>query len=180
MTPADGRVGDAGQDELREEWRPVLGYEGTYEASSRGRIRSLPRPNTAGGLRRLHQNSSGYLTVRLHANGVSRTHRVNVLICEAFHGPRPEGQVCRHLDDNKLNNTPANLAWGSKSDNGLDAVRNGIHYLLNRSGCSAGHRWTSENTRWVTKGDSRPYRECRICARRRDREWRERKREIAS
>lgn len=47
-----------------------------------------------------------------------KTYKVARLICEAFHGPAPEGKpVCMHLDENSRNNRPENLAWGSQKEN---------------------------------------------------------------
>ena len=47
-----------------------------------------------------------------------RTYRVAVMVCEAFHGPRPfEEAVCMHLDENPRNNRPDNLRWGTMKEN---------------------------------------------------------------
>jgi hypothetical protein len=54
-----------------------------------------------------------------------RTRLVHSFVYEAFNGPPQEGQVCRHLNDIKLDNRPVNLAWGSHEDNYADAKRNG-------------------------------------------------------
>lgn len=50
---------------------------------------------------------------------------VHCLVLEAFVGPCPENQECRHLDDNPLNNDLSNLCWGTKRENAHDAIRNG-------------------------------------------------------
>jgi hypothetical protein len=47
------------------------------------------------------------------------------LICEAFHGPCPDGYECRHLDGDKRNNSAANLAWGTPSENNRDKEAHG-------------------------------------------------------
>jgi hypothetical protein len=47
------------------------------------------------------------------------------LMLETFRGPRPKGQECRHLDDNKHNWRIENLKWGTRFENGQDRVRNG-------------------------------------------------------
>ena len=51
--------------------------------------------------------------------------KVHHLVAEAFIGPRPEGMLCLHRDDDKLNNTPANLYWGTQKQNQQDCIRNG-------------------------------------------------------
>lgn len=47
------------------------------------------------------------------------------LICEAFHGPCPDGKECRHLDGDKTNNAASNLAWGTKLENEADRIGHG-------------------------------------------------------
>jgi hypothetical protein len=62
---------------------------------------------------------------RLQLLGQSKSIRVHLLIAEAFHGPKPAGAECRHLDDNRFNNDPSNLVYGTRRQNQEDAVRNG-------------------------------------------------------
>ena len=50
------------------------------------------------------------------------------LVLEAFVGPCPSGMECCHYDDNQRNNVLSNLRWGTKSDNAMDRVRNGLRY----------------------------------------------------
>jgi hypothetical protein len=64
---------------------------------------------------------AGYLRVKI--DGQPRSlHR---LIAEAFHGPCPEGQECRHLNGDRADNRPSNLCWGTRSENMRDRVRHG-------------------------------------------------------
>jgi len=62
---------------------------------------------------------------RLQLLGISTSLRVHLLIAEAFHGPKPPGSECRHLDDNRFNNNPSNLEYGTRRQNNEDALRNG-------------------------------------------------------
>ena len=120
---------------MTEEWRPVVGYEGLYEVSDLGRLKRLARiteptsyhPN---GRRYGEQildpaRGSGYRTTRLYRNGDAQTVKIATLVCEAFHGPRPEGMVTCHWNDVRDDDRAANLRWGTLSDNARDAVRNG-------------------------------------------------------
>ena len=50
---------------------------------------------------------------------------VHAVVCTAFHGPRPEGMLVRHLDGNTMNNRADNLAWGTFKDNEADKLRHG-------------------------------------------------------
>ena len=116
-----------------EEWRPVVGYEGVYEVSSFGRVRSLDRWVKANsgrrrtGVRYFTPSASGknkkYKRVLLRNPDKQRP--VHHLVLEAFVGPRPEDCEARHLDGNPGNNRLDNLAWGTKAENQADKIRHG-------------------------------------------------------
>jgi hypothetical protein len=59
------------------------------------------------------------------ADGVIEKIYLHRAICEAFHGPCPDGQVCRHLDGNRKNNAAENLAWGTPKQNNADKIAHG-------------------------------------------------------
>lgn len=117
-----------------EIWKDVIGYEGYYQVSNIGRVKSLDRAfirsngwNDFKPSRILVHNldSKGYIKFSFYKNGVSKTVRLHQLIANAFI-PNPNNhKIVRHLDDNKLNNRLDNLAWGSDLDNKADAIRNG-------------------------------------------------------
>lgn len=151
---------------MSEEWRPIPGWEGFYEVSSEGRVRSVERtvPNRPGvfmtlsaRVLRLGENR-GYPVAWLTRGNQRREFRVSTLVCEAWHGPRPEGMVCRHLDDVKTNNTPQNLRWGTASENTYDKVRNGLHPMASKTHCKRGHPFNDINT-YIYNGT----RHCRTC-----------------
>ena len=79
------------------------------------------------------------MTVTPSVDGKRVTAALHGLVLEAFQGPRPEGLVARHLDDNPLNNTVENLVWGTQSENVLDAVRNGTHRQTQKTHCPRRH-----------------------------------------
>ena len=147
-----------------ENWRAVLGYEGTYEVSDLGRVRSLPRIDAQGGSRRLRyfnpsrMDSWGHLGVKLRRDGVTKSVYVHRLVLEAFVGPRPDGMVACHWNDIPDDNRLSNLRWGSKSDNGFDRVRNGRDPNANKSHCLRGHPFSPENT--ILRDSRRHCREC--------------------
>lgn len=70
-------------------------------------------------------NQKGYMRVNLVIEGKNRPVGVHELVLDAFHGPRPEGMVGRHLDGDQTNNTPDNLAWGTHFDNAQDRQAHG-------------------------------------------------------
>lgn len=110
-----------------EKWRPIAGFP-YYFVSNYGRVCSVDRIASDDSIRygcvlRPGTPGSGHLMVTLGRD--SSTHRVHVLVLEAFVGPRPEGQEGLHWDDNPINNWLSNLRWGTHSENQRDAVRNG-------------------------------------------------------
>lgn len=115
---------------MEEEWRAIAGFA-DYEASNLGRVRSWSprtwnaRRPSAPRLLRPVQMVSGYLAVFLCASGIRVQCTVHVIVLESFMGPRPTGMICRHLDGNRRNNRLPNLAWGTQTENLLDAHNHG-------------------------------------------------------
>lgn len=123
---------------ITEEWRQVVGFEGRYEVSSLGRVRSIDhftiqrdkggnlRPfRRSGKLLRPGTGSHGYPTVAI-GKGNSRT--VHSLVAEAFIGPRGRDQEVRHKDGNRQNPIADNLHYGTRSDNVRDMIRHGTFW----------------------------------------------------
>lgn len=102
-------------------WRAVPGFEGHYEVSSAGEIRSIQ----SGRVRRLFVRKNGYRAIYLTAGSQSKCVLVHSVVLSAFVGQRPAGMVCRHLDGNPANNTVSNLAWGTPAENSNDCRMHG-------------------------------------------------------
>jgi hypothetical protein len=124
----------ARRDYLKEIWKPVIGYEGFYEASNLGNIRSLKRATTSGRVLKQHVNKrNGYCTVSLSKNNVIKCKRVHKLVYMAFHPDKiiSEGynkyETIDHVDGNKTNNRIENLNLCTQSENQLRAYRLGIN-----------------------------------------------------
>lgn len=116
------------------EWRPIPGYEGYYEVSSTGLVRSLDRTvvcangvekRLKGRALQCFEQPSGHLFVGLRRGEGKKMFRVHSAVMLAFVGPRPNGLEVRHLDGNPKNNSLENLAYGTRSQNHLDAYRHG-------------------------------------------------------
>jgi hypothetical protein len=105
----------------------------------------------------------GYIVASLWANGHQVNRKVHQLVCEAFNGARPEGAITRHLDGDRTNNVPENLAWGTCTENNLDAVTHGTHWAARKAVCKHGHSLAGENLYInATSGN----RQCRTCLKR--------------
>lgn len=117
----------------REVWKDVAGFEGLYQISSKGRVKSLERltPGKLGSLRRtqekmmkLQKNIKGYPTVMLHKDGKGHAKLVHRLVAYAFiENPLNLPQV-NHKDTNKENNNIENLEWITGIDNMRHAFAN--------------------------------------------------------
>ena len=105
-----------------EIWRPVVGYEGLYEVSSYGRVRSLDRYDRRnqfrkGKLLKNKDNGNGYLICSLSKNGIIKNKYIHRLVVEAFI-ERPDGLYeVNHKDENKKNNSVDNLEWCDRKYN---------------------------------------------------------------
>lgn len=109
-----------------EIWRDIKGYEGLYQVSNLGRVKSLERyVKGIYGLRKVQQKiisitrirTNGYMQVHLTKNGIAKTYQVHRLVAEAFI-PNPHNlPIVNHKDENKINNCVWNLEWCTYSYN---------------------------------------------------------------
>ena len=117
-------------EKMNEIWRPVRGYEGLYEVSNLGRVRSLDRMvpvRKAGGktFQRIHRGAikktfrvrNGYLMVHLNKNGEEIKTLVHRMVAEAFLPKTANKTVVNHLDYCRQNNRADNLEWTTSRDN---------------------------------------------------------------
>ena len=122
-------------DQTIERWRPVPGWEGFYEVSDHGRVRSLDRvvangtgmARKRGRIMRTFICRSGYPSVKLAQQERREGPMVHRLVLDAFVGPCPPGHETRHLNGRPTDNALANLAWGLPTENAADRRAHGTH-----------------------------------------------------
>ena len=102
-----------------EKWKPIPGYEGLYEVSSYGRVKSLEKYRYNNGGKQLLKerilrpinNGNGYFMVRLYKNKTYKYYLIHRLVAEAFI-PNPDNlPIINHRDEDKTNNVTDNLEW---------------------------------------------------------------------
>lgn len=98
---------------MEEIFKSIQGYEGLYEISNLGKVRSLKRNK----LMKPCNHGDGYLVVHLRKRGVSETKLVHVLVAETFLGTCPNGYEVDHIDHNRANNRLDNLRYLPMSEN---------------------------------------------------------------
>lgn len=108
-----------------ETWKNIKGYEGLYQVSNMGRVKSLERKGRKSE-RILKQavTHDGYLRVGLYAGGKQKTLKVHRLVCEAFHENPDNKPEVNHIDEDKTNNNAANLEWCTRRENVNHGSRN--------------------------------------------------------
>lgn len=105
---------------MEEIWKDIKGFEGAYQISNLGRVKSLERYVPSSGktpqkikekIRKLFSTTAGYLYVVLSYNHIRKTALIHRLVAEAF-VPNPNNLECvNHKDENKQNNIVENLEW---------------------------------------------------------------------
>ena len=114
-------------------WKPVKDYEGLYEVSSSGEVRSKDREIATairhnqsriarGRLLKQNRKRNGYMTVDLAKNGKVKTTLVHRIVAEAFLPPVPGCEYVNHKDGVKTNNSASNLEWVTSSRNRQHAI----------------------------------------------------------
>lgn len=155
-----------------ERWLPVVGYEGYYEVSDQGRVRSVDRIVTfRTGARRRYaarivtgwRDSSGRRTVYLSRAGSTVPHRVYVLVLMMFVGLPPVGMEGCHENGDPSDDRRINLRWDTHGANMRDRTLHGTDPMRNRTHCPKGHLLQEPNL--VPHCTTRGYRACLACRR---------------
>ena len=156
-----------------ERWLPIDGYEGFYEVSDLGKVRSVDRTVAAGcGRTRLARGrtlvqtpnlTDGRLTVKLSQRSKTKTWLVHQLVLFSFRGRRPSGMLGCHNDGDNHNNVLENLRWDTPASNSQDAIVHGRCFNRKKTKCLWGHALRLPNL--VAKRARDGHRICLACAR---------------
>lgn len=122
---------------MAEIWKDIRGYEGMYQVSSHGRVRSLSRKSTSkrhgkrveislkGRILKSVLGKKGYTQVTLHKDGSSKTFGIHCLVAAAFIGERPPGFDVCHKNGVRSSNKSSNLRYGTRAENKSDELTHG-------------------------------------------------------
>ncbi len=125
---------------MEEIWKDIEGYEGLYQVSNLGRVKSLERyqqnhsklQKVEEKIKIIHIKSNGYQFVQLYKNNIMKNLHIHRLVAQAFI-PNPDNKPqINHIDGNKLNNNVTNLEWCTNSENGKHAYKLGLNRYTKR------------------------------------------------
>ena len=160
---------------MTERWAMIPGYEGLYEVSTQGRVKTVKRQGSPGGILKTRQ-SKGYKLVSLCKAGEYTTALVHRLVASAFID-NPNNYPCvNHKDENKTNNCVNNLEWCTYSYNntygngaarrakarykpcvgtwpdGTERIYQSCTLASRETGIAQGNIWGACNGRWEHAG----------------------------
>ena len=148
----------------QEIWKDVVGYEGLYEVSSFGRVRSCYRFSErhytdgrgtvtaylGGKIMNISTyKREGYCYVSLSKNNIKKKHKIHRLVAIAFiKNPKPkEFDMINHIDGNVANNNVSNLEWTNNSGNQIHAIETGLNKFVGTN--SHWSKLTEEQVRFI-------------------------------
>ena len=128
-----------------EEWKDIKGFEGIYQISNYGRVKSLGNSkNRKEKILKQVINNDGYLHIGLHKNGKKKDYLIHRLVAQEFL-PNPYNyQEVNHIDEDRKNNYVLNLEWcsrqyninyGSHNTRAIKTRKNKIYFNLVSSCC---------------------------------------------
>lgn len=116
-----------------EIWKDIKGYEGLYQVSNFGRLRSLKKHNISKKkhkknckILKIGEHRQGYKTIMLSKDGKQKGYLVHRLVAEAFIRNEKSKPEVNHIDADKANNCVSNLEWVTAKENSIHATRLGI------------------------------------------------------
>ena len=111
---------------MKEIWKDIVGYEGLYQVSNLGRVKSYKRMGTNGGILKKSFFKQGYEKTILAKNNKLKTFKTHRLVAIAFIPNQNNFPQVNHKDGNKLNNCVDNLEWTTAKENTIHAHKNNL------------------------------------------------------
>ena len=132
---------------MQEIWKDIKGFEGMYQVSNLGRVRSVDRFDSIGRLQKgnikaIRDNGKGYKTVNLHKDNKDKKCRVHRLVATAFiENPDNKPEV-HHIDSDRSNNKLENLQWVTSKENNnfpehIESMKKNPNWLKTRKSAVA-------------------------------------------
>lgn len=118
-----------------ETWKDVKGFEGKYQISNYGNVRSVPRKvkgtngriqNRKGVFKKSREDKDGYLTVNFYTEKGNRPKKIHRLVAESFIPNKDHHKEVNHIDGDKTNNHVSNLEWTDRKGNIKHSVQSGL------------------------------------------------------
>ena len=144
-----------------EIWKDIKGYEGLYQVSNFGRVKSLERyrenhsklQKVEEKIKATRKDSQGYLLIDLYKDNKQKTVRVHRLVAEAFIPNEDGKQTVNHRDGNKENNKVSNLEWATFKEQNHHFYKKNLKSPKNiEKAVKAMNRATSKKTRCINTG----------------------------
>lgn len=138
---------------MQEIWKDIEDYEGLYQVSNLGRVKSLERyqqnhskfQKIEEKMKSIHTKSNGYQFVQLYKDNRMKNIYVHKLVAQAFIPNIDNKPEVNHIDGNKLNNSVKNLEWVTSNEN-------------NKHKWSTGLQRFSEKQSKITKENNQKYK----------------------
>jgi hypothetical protein len=138
--------------DVDEIWKDIKGFEGFYQVSNLGQVKSLAREmnNRIGGMSKERQlkpgvDSKGYYFVNLHKDKIKHSKLVHLLVANAFIENVDNKPDVDHKDNNRSNNNVLNLRYATKKENGMNRTKS-----LKCSSIYKGVHWNEQRQKWQT------------------------------
>lgn len=115
-----------------EIWKDIIGYEGKYQVSNIGNVKSLDYIDNRGQLKKgkllkRRITEKGYNSAVLYNNGKQKCYKVHRLVATAFIENSSYKPFVNHIDGNKLNNNVSNLEWCTHQENIIHSFANNLN-----------------------------------------------------
>lgn len=138
---------------IEEIWKPIKGYEGLYEISSLGRVKSLERYVVFKGVKHLRKervlksgkNQYGYLYVVICNNNINKHKLIHRLVAETFIPNEHNKRTINHINGIKTDNRIENLEWCTHKENIQKAWENGLYKISEKQRINGKTRGKNNN-----------------------------------